>query len=79
MITNVTYFGMIAEKIGVESEQIPIATEQVPLDLKVFFESKYPVLKKMTYQIAVNQEIETRLDTSQTKVEIALLPPFAGG
>jgi molybdopterin synthase sulfur carrier subunit len=79
MITNVTYFGMIAEKIGVGSEQIPITEQPTPLDLKVFFESKYPVLKKLTYQVAVNLEIESHLDTNQSQVEIALLPPFAGG
>lgn len=79
MITNVTYFGMIAEKIGVESEDIPIPKEEIPLDLKLFFESKYPVLKTMTYQIAVNQEIETHLSFKTSSAEIALLPPFAGG
>lgn len=79
MITNVIYFGMIAEEIGVGSEQISIATEQIPVDLKEFFESKYPVLKKMTYQIAVDQEIASHLESNRAEVEIALLPPFAGG
>ncbi len=79
MITiNVKYFGMITETIGKSSEQLKIEVID-GVNLKVFFENKYPQLKKMDYKIAINQQLTDILNEALNNVEVALLPPFAGG
>ncbi len=78
MEVNVKYFGMIAERLEIDEEQLTLNFED-KLDLKAFFGEKYPVIQSMKYKIAVNQEICDFLEYSSQKIEIALLPPFAGG
>ena len=75
----INYFGLIAEHLEKTSEEIAIQTTEDTIDLRVFFETRYPVLKNLSYKIAVNQEFKERLDVATEVKEIALLPPFAGG
>ena len=79
MTTNVHYFGMIAERLGMSSEMITIDTGNSSIDLRSYFEAKYPDLIDMSYKIAVNQEMTNHILPNIIPTEIALLPPFAGG
>jgi len=79
MSTTIKYFGMIAEKIETSEETIDFGQRSESIDLSAFFESRYPVLVGMTYQIAVNQKFISHLAANRDAHEIALLPPFAGG
>ena len=78
MKANIKYFGMIAEKIGKSEESVDL-DEKNQSDLRNYFVQKYPFLNDMDYQIAVNQTLTEVIDTNTEFVEIALLPPFAGG
>lgn len=78
MNIHVKYFGMIAEAIQCTSEQITL-NQPLPVNLKIFFENKYPQLKAMDYKIAINQQIKHTITQQLQSVEVALLPPFAGG
>ena len=78
MKANIKYFGMIAEKIGKSEESVDL-DEKNQSDLRNYFIQKYTFLNDMDYQIAVNQTLTEVIDTNTEFVEIALLPPFAGG
>lgn len=76
MKAKVKYFGMIAEKLHREEEIL----EMVPgMQIRSFLINKYPELDNMDFQIAINQEIKEEIDSNLKEIEIALLPPFAGG
>jgi len=76
MTLNIKYFGMISEHTKCDSETIEI---EAILNLRDYFESRFPNLNKFNYKIAINQQITDELDANTTENEIALLPPFAGG
>lgn len=78
MKANIKYYGMIAEKIGKSEESIDL-DENYQSDLRNYFVKEHPFLNDMDYQIAVNQTLTEIIDTKTESVEIALLPPFAGG
>ena len=78
MKANIKYFGMIAEKIGKSEESVDL-DEKNQSDLRNYFVQKYTFLNDLDYQIAVNQTLTEVIDTNTEFVEIALLPPFAGG
>ncbi len=79
MNTQINYFGMIAENVQMSSEVISIDSDNGIIDLRDFFESRYPVLKDLSYKIAVNNEFRNSIKAGTEVNEIALLPPFAGG
>lgn len=79
MNTAINYFGMIAERVGKDTESIQFTENSSAINLREYFESKYPTLRTLSYKIAVNQEFKDHLDSGITANEIALLPPFAGG
>lgn len=79
MNVHVNYFGKIAESLNKSTEIIPISADLIPLNLRDFFEEKYPSLKKSSYKIAVDQEFKDQIESNLQISEIALLPPFAGG
>ena len=79
MIVNARYYGMISEKFGRTSEEIVFESSKLEINLSEYFENKYPVLKDMSYKIAVDQEFTNILPTDGNNHEIAILPPFAGG
>jgi len=78
MRINVKYFGEIAEIIGKSSEMIDFEIEK-KTDLKAFFKQKHPEIEEKMYKIAKNQEFCDFLLPEDEHVELALLPPFAGG
>jgi sulfur-carrier protein len=79
MTTNVHYYGMLAEKLGISTESLTIEIDRDQFDLQHYFESKYPELKDMSFKIAVDQELTNSIAKNYVPSEIALLPPFAGG
>lgn len=79
MTVNTYYFGMISDKLKCSSEEHTFERSDQEINLRDYFESKYPLLKKLSYKIAVNQELTDVLSSEATINEIALLPPFAGG
>lgn len=79
MKLEIKYFGMIAEKLGRENEIIDL--EQTDLntnDLKSWFIERFPVLKNMSFVVAVNEAITNKFPEGEIKT-MAILPPFAGG
>ena len=78
MKAKIKYFGIIAEKIGKFEESVDL-DEKNQSDLRSYFIQKNPFLNEIDYQIAVNQTLTEVIDTKTEFVEIALLPPFAGG
>lgn len=75
---KVTYYGLIAERINKKEEQFEFEGENT-INLRSFFENKYPELNSIVYKIAINQELSEELMPDSEEVEISLLPPFAGG
>ena len=78
MKATVKYFGMIAEQLEKAHELITFE-ESMPINLRLYFEQRDPILKEINYKIAVNQNMTDVLNHTSEPVEIALLPPFAGG
>lgn len=80
MKASIHYFGLIADKTGKSSELIdfdePTGTS---VNLRLMFEKRFPSLSGSNYKIAVNQTISDELIIIDSHIEIALLPPFAGG
>lgn len=79
MTVNTYYFGMISDRLERSSEELTFEKSNKEINLRDYFESKYPLLKKLSYKIAVNQELTEVISTESSIREIALLPPFAGG
>ena len=70
-------FGMLAEKLGVDSLEIenPGSSEA----LRRLLLQQFPALQSLTFRMAMDRKIiqvETDISAGQ---EIALLPPFSGG
>lgn len=79
MKLEIKYFGMIAEKLGKEQEFIDLQQEGLNKnDLKSWFVHRFPVLKNMSFVVAVNEAITNELPDGEIK-SMAILPPFAGG
>lgn len=78
MKLNVTYFGMIAEIVNCSTEIIELDYDK-NCNFRHIIEEKYPKVAKVEYKIAINQELTDIIETNQNELEIALLPPFAGG
>ena len=78
MKINAKYFGMIAEKIGKTNETFEIEVND-QFDVKDFFENKYNEIKTINYKIAINQSLNSQINLNLNEIEVALLPPFAGG
>jgi molybdopterin synthase sulfur carrier subunit len=77
MTLSIKYFGLLAEVTGCKEEKIDFLGNSI-LDLKNVLFQKHEGLKIKDFQIAQNNEL-TSNETVITEVEIALLPPFAGG
>ncbi|WP_406683486.1 MoaD/ThiS family protein [Seonamhaeicola sp. MEBiC1930] len=77
MYITVKYFGQIVEVTNTQEEIIEVSGSQVS-DLLEVLNSKYDQLDNKDFQIAQNQELVLP-ETELTGLEIALLPPFAGG
>lgn len=77
MNLNIKYFGMLAEVTKCQEERVSFSDGTVSELLNTLF-NKYPGLKATDFQVAQNQEIISK-NSMVSDVEIALLPPFAGG
>lgn len=79
MKIEVLYFGLIEEALGIRKETITMASETSLLQVKAHLLSKYPALKQIAFQTALNKKIVPNEALIHQDAEIALLPPFAGG
>jgi len=77
MKLTIKYFGLIAEATHCVEEQLEFEGATIS-DLKEVLFQKYLNLKQKDFQIAQDNEIVEN-ETKITGLEIALLPPFAGG
>jgi molybdopterin synthase sulfur carrier subunit len=77
MHITVKYFGQIVEVTHTNEETLEVAGGQIS-DVLDVLNTKYEQLKNKDFQIAQNQELVS-LETELTGLEIAILPPFAGG
>ena len=77
MQLTIKYFGLIAEVIKCSEEQLEFSGTYINELIETVY-LKYPKLKETDFQVAQNNEIVSK-DVKVTQVEIALLPPFAGG
>jgi len=72
---RILYFGQCEEAAASREEELEFVGSTD--ELRVLLESRYSGLKKIDWQLAVNQTLGTK--DIQSGDEIALLPPFAGG
>jgi molybdopterin converting factor small subunit len=79
MIVDVHYFGMISDRLGRSTEQHTFDNSSKEINLRSYFEHRFPELKEMSFKIAINQELRDVLYSKESIHEIALLPAFAGG
>ena len=77
MKLTIKYFGLIAEITNCSEEQIEFSGKTV-MELKEQLFQKYEALKNKDFQIAQDNELVEN-ETEIIGIEIALLPPFAGG
>ena len=74
----VKYFGAIAEYLEMSEEQWEVDVSG-SMQVREVLESRHPRLKEFTYAVSVNRKLNDVLTDSEENVEIAVLPPFAGG
>jgi len=79
MKINTLYFGMIAEKRGLQSETLVFSTGATLLNVKEKALELIPSLDEMNYAIAVNQNLDSENVALKEGDEISFFPPFAGG
>ena len=77
MNLNIKYFGMLSEVTQCQEETLLFSQRTVADLLEALF-NKYPLLEERDFQVAQMQTLVSK-DTIISDVEIALLPPFAGG
>lgn len=72
---SIIAFGQIAEIVGNS-----LTVEAADTDsLKKILEEKFPSLRSLRYQIAIDKEIISTNTQIVENTQIALLPPFSGG
>lgn len=74
----IIYFGQVAELARKEREELDLTNKKIS-ELKISLEESILNLSSIPYQIAVNQSIENDDFILTNDMEIAVLPPFAGG
>lgn len=79
MKINVMYYGLVEEAIQKKKEVVSLPNKSTVKTLKNLLLKDYPALKNITYQVAVNQNLPSENTILNEGVEIAILPPFAGG
>ncbi len=78
MKVTVKYFGMIAESAGRTEEVLEVASGTSAKDLKDLQVRKYEISDAESVQLAVNQNLDSKVELNEGD-EVAFLPPFAGG
>jgi len=71
-------FGIIAERMKGLDMTISIPNKEC-VNLRDYFNKKWPLLNNISYTIAIDQELREELTKNEQPNEIAILPPFAGG
>ena len=79
MENEVQFYGMIAEKLGISKTSILIDFKAEDVNVRDLIIDSYPLLKSMTFQIAINNVIKENISSAEVGKIIAILPPFAGG
>jgi len=79
MKLDILYFGLVAEAIKCVQEEFVLESKITVKQLKDLLINKYAELGKLSYQIAVNQQLVNPQTVITEDCEIAILPPFAGG
>ena len=79
MKIKLLYFGQVEEKVGISSEEIEITELFTSDDLMLMLHNKYPKLREIKFNTAVNQALIKSKTDLKDGFEVALLPPFAGG
>lgn len=67
---------MIAEKLETLEEILEMSNETT--NVRNYILNRYPELKNMSFSIAIDHELQDEI-VNGNALEIALLPPFAGG
>lgn len=75
---HLKYFGQIAEFTGKTSEALSFESGSIT-QLLTNLEKNYPGLTGQDFKVALDQEITDKNKIITKDVEVALLPPFAGG
>lgn len=78
MELTITYFGLLADRLGIAEERIVLSGE-LPVPLRTWLEKKHEALKALTYSIAVDGEFSDFLTNEHKTGRIDVMPPFAGG
>jgi molybdopterin synthase sulfur carrier subunit len=78
MQLNIKYFGMLVEATTITEEQLQIEVCSVS-ELVEQLKSRYPKLMGADFKIAIDQQLVDQSHIINSEVEVALLPPFAGG
>ncbi|XOV69272.1 MAG: MoaD/ThiS family protein [Fluviicola sp.] len=74
---TVAYYGMLAERLGMDSEVLELPSGEV--NLRNFFQNVHPQLEGLTFLAAVDLEYKEVLSETSQPNKIDLMPPFAGG
>ncbi len=77
MKVEVLFFGVLAEKAGLERLSVKGANDVGLLKRKIF--GIYPELGNYSFRVSVNRKLAEDKDKLKEGDEVALLPPFAGG
>ncbi len=78
MQLTIKYFGMLAEATSTAEERLQTDICSVA-DLLKKLKNQYPKLHDKDFKVAINQELVNNNYMINNEVEVALLPPFAGG
>lgn len=75
---HIKYFGQIAEITAKANEHLSIETSSIDTIIQRLTNS-YPGLASQEFNVAVDHTIVEKATIISKEVEMALLPPFAGG
>ncbi len=78
MNIDIKYFGQAGEIAGTDRETLEVPTGMDTSELKEFLKTRSPGFRNLSYQVAVNKELNVKRELRDGD-EIAVLPPFAGG
>jgi len=77
-MNDIKFFGMASEKAGCESIEMPVSGMTVKECTTQLLE-KFPALQSIPFRLAVDKQLADDELRIPQHVEIAVLPPFAGG
>lgn len=79
MALHMKYFGMVAQALGRTEEERHIDGLTDTQALRERLIQEYPALSDIPFKIAVDSTLAQTPATLRDDMEIALLPPYAGG